>query len=231
MAKAFDRVNRDILFIKFANISVSGNMLESIKTLYADCKASVSMNGSYTDFFGITSVVKHGDVISPTLFLIFIDDLVRGIKRLDLGVEIGSDFKVSILLFADDIVLIAPSEDNLQLMLDYLSKWCIENQMEVNINKTKILHFRKTNSERINFNFHLGNRHIDVYETYKYLGIILNEYIDYTGTTNALNKSAGRAFSSLIVNLYNKMDLLYSSYTKVYECKRVPIMDYSSSVW
>ena len=99
------------------------------------------------------------------------------------------------------------------------------------INKTKIVHFRKTNSERTNFNFHLGNRHIDVCETYKYLGIILNEYLDYTETANALSESAGRAFSSLIVNLYNKMDLLYSSYTKVYESKLVPIMDYSSSVW
>ena len=166
----------------------------------------------------------------PT-FSIFIDDLVKVIKRLDLGVEIGSDFKVSILLFADDIVLIAPSELNLQLMLDKLFKWCIENQMEVNINKTKIVHFRKTNSERTNFNFHLGNRHIDVCETYKCLGIILNEYLDYTETANALSESVGRAFSSLIVNLYNKMDLLYSSYTKVYESKLVPIMHYSSSVW
>ena len=51
MAKAFDRVNRDILFIKLANIGVSGNMLESIKTLYAEYKASVNVNGSYTDFF------------------------------------------------------------------------------------------------------------------------------------------------------------------------------------
>ena len=102
--------------------------------------------------------------------------------------------------------------------------------MEVNINKTKIVHFRK-NSERTKFNFHLGNRHIDVCETYKYLGIILNEYLDYTETANALSESAGRAFSSLIVNLYNKMDLLFSSYTKVYESKLVPIMDYSSSVW
>ena len=147
MAKAFDRVNRDILFIKLANIGISGNMLESFKTVYADCKASVSMNASYTDFFSITSGVKQGDVISPTLFSIFIYDLVKGIKRLDLGVEIGSDFKVSILLFANDIVLIAPSELNLQLMLNYLSKWCIENQMEVNINKTKIVHFRETNRE------------------------------------------------------------------------------------
>ena len=41
MVKAFDRVNRDILFIKLANIDVPGNMLESIKILYSDCQASV----------------------------------------------------------------------------------------------------------------------------------------------------------------------------------------------
>ena len=231
MAKAFDRVNRDILFIKLANIGVSGNMLESIKTIYADCQASVSVNGSYTDFFSIASGVKQGDVISPTLFAIFINDLVKGIKQLDMGVEISSDFKISILLFADDIVLIAPNELNLQSMLDYLSKWCTENQMEVNIKKTKIVHFRKSNIKRTEFNFHLGDQQIDVCETYKYLGIVLNEHLDYTETANALSASAGRAFSSLIVNLYNKLDLLYSSYTKVYENKLVPIMDYSSSVW
>ena len=66
---------------------------------------------------------------------------------------------------------------------------------------------------------------------YKYLGIVLNEHLDYTETANTLSESAGRAFSSLIVNLYNKLDLIYSSYTKVYENKLVPIMDYSSSVW
>ena len=122
MAKAFDRVNRDILFITLANIGVSGNMLESIKTLYADCQASVNVNGSYADFFSIASRVKQGDVISPTLFAIFIKDLVKGIK-LDMGAEISSDFKISILLFADDIVIIAPNELNRQSMLDYLSKW------------------------------------------------------------------------------------------------------------
>ena len=45
-----------------------------------------------------------------------------------------------------------------------------------------------------------------------------------------LSESAGRAFSSLIVNLYNKMDLIYSSYTKVYESKILLIMDYASGV-
>ena len=201
---------------------------ESIKALYADCRASINVNDDYTDFFSIVSGVKQGDVISPTLFSIFINDLVKGIKELNEGVDISPDLNVGILLFADDIVLLAPTELNLQSMLDYLHSWCNKNMMDVNINKTKVVHFRKSNTDRTEFNFKLGNNDIEIRGNYKYLGVVLNEYLDFTETANVLSESAGRAFSSLIVNLYNKMDLMYSSYTKVYESKIVPIMDYAS---
>ena len=98
--------------------------------------------------------------------------------------------------------------------------------MDVNINKTKVVHFRKSNTDRTEFNFNLGNNDIEIRGNYKYLGVVLN----FTETANVLSESAGRAFSSLIVNLYNKMDLMYFSYTKVYESKIVPIMDYVSGV-
>ena len=115
---------------------------------------------------------------------------MKGIKQLDMGVAISSDFEISILLFPDDIVFIAPNEHNLQSMLDYLSKWCTDNQIEVNIKKTKIVHFRKSNIKRTEFNFHLGDQQINVCKTYKYLGIVLNEHLDYTETANALSASA-----------------------------------------
>ena len=81
--------------------------MESIKALYADCRASINVNDDYTDFFSIMLGVKRGDVISPTLFSIFINDLVKGIKELNEGVDISPDLNVGILLFADDIVLLA----------------------------------------------------------------------------------------------------------------------------
>ena len=78
-------------------------MLEFIKSLYADCRAAVNLHR----LLKFCNRVKHGDVISPTLFSIFIDTckLVKGIKQLNLGVEIQPNFKLEILLFADDIVL------------------------------------------------------------------------------------------------------------------------------
>ena len=119
MAKAFDRVNRDILFIHLANIGISGNLLDSIKKLYAECTALVNVNGGYTDLFDISCGVKQGDIISPTLFSNFINDLAKDIKNLNLVVEIEPGLNVSILLFADDIVLLSPTEEQLQLLLNF----------------------------------------------------------------------------------------------------------------
>ena len=66
-----------------------------------------------------------------------------------------NDLKVEILFFADDIVLIAPSEENLQLLINYVNTWCITNKMNVNIGKTKMVHFRKKSVLRTVFEFYL----------------------------------------------------------------------------
>ena len=73
----------------------------------------------HIQLFDISSGVKQGDVISPTLLAYFINDLCQGLKELNLGVKNHDQLIVSILLFADDIALIADSEEHLQRMLDF----------------------------------------------------------------------------------------------------------------
>ena len=57
------------------------------------------------------------------------------------GIEIENT-KINTLLFADDVVLIADCPIKLQYLLDALGKWCKDNQMMINHDKTKIIHFR-----------------------------------------------------------------------------------------
>ena len=59
------------------------------------------------------------------------NDLAIIIKQLDKGVDIDNE-KLCILLYADDIVLLAESENDLQSMLNVLNMWCTSNNMVVN---------------------------------------------------------------------------------------------------
>ena len=67
-----------------------------------------------TEWFNVNSGLKQGCVLSPVLFNIYINSLVTDIKALDIGIDIESE-KNCILLYADDIVLIAENENDLQL--------------------------------------------------------------------------------------------------------------------
>ena len=72
----------------------------------------------------------------------FIDDLMEEIKGAQVGVQCRGDI-VSGLLYADDAVVIAPDEWGLQKLIDVIDTWCKRWGMSLNINKTKVVHFRK----------------------------------------------------------------------------------------
>ena len=74
--------------------------------------------------------------------------------------------------------------------------------MCVHISKTKVVHFRKKNIALTDFEFKLGDSILEICHKYKYIGVILNEVLDFTETANVLSESAGQAFSVLVLNLY-----------------------------
>ena len=70
-----------------------------------------------TSWFNCNAGVKQGDTCALTLLSIFFDDLVKEINALGLGINAGYA-KLSILLYADDIVLVAYNEQDMQTLLD-----------------------------------------------------------------------------------------------------------------
>ncbi len=123
MQKAFDWVDRDMLFNKLLEYNIDGKIYNCIKALYNHPLSSVKLNNYVTDWLSTESGVRQGDSLSPTLFAIFINDLANELKELDMGIPFDKD-KICILLFADDIVILAENESQLQKLLDFVNTWC-----------------------------------------------------------------------------------------------------------
>ena len=106
---------------------------------------------------------------SPTIFATFLNSLAVEIKNLNIGVNFGN-VKISILLYADDIVLIAESERDLQKLIEALMNWCTKWRMIVNLEKTQVVHFRPIRKSQTPVKFYLGKNEITKTAEYKYLG-------------------------------------------------------------
>ncbi len=178
-SKAYDRIDRQLLWEKLRTLGVSGPFLGAVQSLYKDVKCCVRLNGKKTSWFDVTCGLKQGCLLSPLLFNMFVNDLAVDIENMGLGVPVGHD-RLGVLLYADDLDLIAESEAELQQMLDMLGVWCSRWRMKVNTDKTKVVHFRPgPATPRSTYDFNCGGTGIDCVDRYRYLGLVLTEFLDY----------------------------------------------------
>ena len=75
MQKAFDWVNRDLLWYKLLIHNITGKIYWAVRSLYKSTVSCIRLNNLYTDWFRVDSEVRQGDNLSPMLFGIFINDL------------------------------------------------------------------------------------------------------------------------------------------------------------
>jgi hypothetical protein len=230
MMKAFDRVDRDCLLAKLLSVGVHGQFYNILRHLYSTSRARVDVNGHLTNYFDIECSVEQGNKISPTLFGLYINDLAIELKCMNLGIMINGE-NICILLYADDIVILSENEEKLQNMLNKVSDWCKNWRMKINPTKTNIVHFRKQSQNKTDYLFKIGDDIISVAPSYKYLGCVLTDTLDFTETANILAESAGRALGGLLNKAKALNGLTFNVFTKLYDTSVIPVMDYSSGVW
>ena len=227
--RAFDGINRTLLWHKLIHYN-GGQLLRLIKTMYAHIQSAVRIGMDLTDWFSINSGVRQGDNLAPTLFAIYINDLMMDINDIAKGVRVGTEC-VSGLVYADDIVLIAGNPEDLQAQLDTAHAWCVKWRLNINNSKNKVMHFRKKSQPRTPTQFNFGDSNISLCETYRYLGLELNENLDYTQCVNIISGSSSRALGGLVSRYYNMNGLQYETYTKLFNNLVTPVMDYAAAIW
>ncbi len=87
----------------------------------------IKINGVYADWFSLKLSLKQGCILSPSVFNLYINGLVIRMKRRGLVVQVDD-----LLLYADDLAILAESEQDLQEMQNVLHEWTQEFDMSVN---------------------------------------------------------------------------------------------------
>ena len=143
-------------------------MWRVMKNLYSGTQNCVIVGGEKTDFFEVEEGVRQGCILSPTLFSIYINGVVREIYEKGSGINMGGE-KLAILLYADDIVLIANSAEELQRNMEIMTEWGRKWKCTFNQKKSKVVVFGSRNKKERRW--FLGGGEIEQVNKYKYLGI------------------------------------------------------------
>lgn len=190
LSKAYDCLDRDLLIRKLEMYGIRGNAHRWISGYLTHRKQKVCIikNGkSYKSKILSNDVgIAQGSVLGPILFIVFINDLNNIIQA-----------NQDIVNYADDtnLLLGGKSIDELinecRLFLNRVTQWFTENKLILNKNKTNIILFR-TKASRVekpaNFNNDTDSDKIIFSESSRFLGVQINEYLDWAFHIKGLSK-------------------------------------------
>ena len=130
LEKAFDSVPRTKLFSVLYDYGIRGKLLDAIRALYRNSTAMVRICGKLSKPFEVRNGVRQGCGLSPLLFIIYMD---RVLKSANFNSKIKiENIEVSCLAYADDVVILAESEEALQENLIDLEGSCLEYGLKIN---------------------------------------------------------------------------------------------------
>ena len=102
--KAYDTVWRDGLWLKLWDMGIKGKMWRAVKGMYEVSRSSVLLDGEKSNMFSVEQCVAQGCSLSPILFSVFINDLLKEVEEAGVGVQLCNDRSMTGMLFADDFV-------------------------------------------------------------------------------------------------------------------------------
>ena len=127
-SKAFDKCRFDKLFVKLLQRGFPPIVVRVLVFAYEEQTACVKLAGKQSKSFKITNGTRQGSVLSPILFSIYLDDLLKDLRKQGLGCHIGGLW-YGALGYADDLILLAPNREVLQKMIQVCEIYAAEHNL------------------------------------------------------------------------------------------------------
>ena len=215
-AKAFDKVSHSLLTHKLQHYGITGNINNWIHNFLRDRRQAVVVDGTTSTFVPVESGVPQGSVLGPCLFLLYINDLPKGLTS-------------TVRLFADDTacqkeISKAADQQDLQKDLDLLANWEEKWLMSFHPDKCEVLHFGK----RWQTTYHLRDHPLKATDDAKYLGVTISSDLSWKKHTNNITTKASKTLGFLRRNL--KIGSIAIK-DQAYKTMVRPQLEYACEVW
>ena len=177
--------------------------------------------------------MQQGCVMSPCLFNLYMDGVVKEIQgRADnVGVSLMRDdrvWKLPVLLFADDTVLLSEDEWELQGLVNEFGRVCTKRNLKVNANKSKVMVFER--NEATECGVMLDGVEMENVRVFKYLGSVLSKDGSLEEEVRERVQQGRKVAGSLKAVIRNRavsMDVKRSLHDSIV----VPTLTYGSEAW
>ena len=225
--KAFDSLNRVSLWKILAVHGFSAKYIRVISNLYEDSECCVKVENDHTQWFKILTGVKQGCVLSPVLFGLAMDWLMRqtiGVATRGLKWT-GTQETLEDLDFADDIALLSVSAEDMQLKTDRLYEMGQRIGLKISEKKTQLMALCMTDPA-----ITVGGKAVEKVSRFTYLGSCLTEYND---TEYEMSVRIGKAATCVtrLRNIWNNKTLSVHTKMQIYNSTVVPVLLYGTETW
>ena len=199
--------------------------------MYSSVKSRVKFSNKLGNEFHCSLGVRQGECLSPLLFSLYLNDIEKHFINLGLdGIDVDM-FKIFMLIFADDTVIFAKTQKQLQNSLDLLLEYCSKWKLTINVSKTKVMVFRKGGVLPRNMVFYYNGVVLEIVKEFKYLGIVFTSGVSFSEAQNTLAGQAQKAIFKLNKYLYKCTYISQKHKLDFNDKLSTPILNYSCEVW
>ena len=225
-SKAFDLVDRSLLMCKLQVLGFPLPFCSLLAYILKHIRMYVRSDNSLSEPFLTTNGVPQGDSLSPLLFSLYTSDLPNCLAHQP---PLLNGTPIPYLLYADDLIVLADSRDELQIAIDSVSSYCQEFNLTINAKKTQYIIFHKGRLPK-NSNVFLDGRTIKRENSVSYLGFTFSSQLRFTQHLNKLCDKA-RARISFLFSAIPLAHLPVPILMAVFDVYILPIFKYGLCLW
>jgi hypothetical protein len=171
-SKAFDTVQHKLMINCLSRLGIDGKDIRLLINLYWEQTAAIRIDGEISEDLLIEKGVRQGCVLSPLLFNLYTEGIFKEIEDMK-GITIGG-ININNLRYADDTVLLAENETDLQRLLETTKNLSEKYGLKFNIKKTKVMVIPcENNMPKVNIS--IEGKMLEQVQNYVYLGHMITE--------------------------------------------------------